>query len=123
MRYGEMEIEAVPPHVRSHVANPIGVAMQSMTGNTSKDNPVVPVETEPFHIRRKRELLCDLKFYDGGLASLHDAIGEARRESGLTIQTYLPTSAMGPRMRALMSGLNELSKWHSAALAELAPLP
>lgn len=90
-----------------------------MTGKTSNSSEV---HAEPWHITKKRELLADLKLWDDALASLLDAIGKARRESGLTIQLYSATSAMGPRMQALQAGLVQLSKWHSATLAALAAL-
>lgn len=119
MRYGEMEIEVVPPHVRSHAGNR---SCLPMTGKHSNNNPVVPTETAPWSVVKKRQLESDLRLWDGGLASLLDAIGEARRENGLTIQMYAPTSAMGPRMQALQAGLVQLSKWHSGTLAALAAL-
>ena len=83
---------------------------------------LVPLEVESFEQRRKRELLGDLRLYDGGLASLLEEIGEARRECGLGFYLHMPTSMKSPRMQALQSGLIQLGQWRNAVLSELATL-
>lgn len=77
---------------------------------------------EPFERRRKRELLAEIKRLDAALASLHGDIGEERRKSGLSVNSAMPTSLRSPKMQALMLGLTELSRMHSAALEEYATL-
>lgn len=78
--------------------------------------------TEPWQVTKKRELESDRKLYDDAIKSLTEAIGEERRASGLAINTWMPTSAMAPRMRLLQLGLIQLSRWHSNTLAALAAL-
>lgn len=91
-----------------------------MTGKTS-NNSELP--TEPFEVRRRRELLADLKLYDDGLASLTDEIRKERTESGgYFIQAELSTNTISLKLRVLLSGLNQLSRWHSEALAEFSRL-
>ena len=115
MRYGEM---TNCPCLRSQRANR---SCLPMTGH-SNNAPVVHTETEPFEIRRRRELLADLKLWDAGISSLTDSIRAARMESGYYVQTALSTGAMSLRLRTLLSGLNQLSRWHSDTLAALAQL-
>jgi hypothetical protein len=83
---------------------------------------VAPEVVERFEVRRKRELLADLKLWDETLASLTEDLGEERRGAGLAFYMEMPTSMKSPRMQALQAGLVQLSKWHSDTLAELAPL-
>jgi hypothetical protein len=83
---------------------------------------LVPLETESFEVRRRRELLADLKLWDAALDSLIADLGEQRRKSGLAFFVELPTSIKAPRMCALQNGLTELAKWRNQTLTELAPL-
>jgi hypothetical protein len=83
---------------------------------------IVPLQTEPFEVRRKRELLCDLKLWDDTLASLTADLGEERRKSGLAFYVGMPTSMKSPRMQALLAGVCELSQWRNRVLAEYAAL-
>lgn len=119
MRYGEMEkIEVVSPH------RPVTIwerSMPSMTGHP-KNSPVIPAQEEPFEIIRKRELLFDLTFYDGGIIALTDTICASRMEHGYYVQSGLSTSVVTLKLRTLLRAMAELSRLHSATLAALAAL-
>ncbi len=84
------------------------------------NNEVVPLED--FAVRRRGELLADLKLWDAALRSLTDDLRDERMRSGLAFYQGMPTSLKGPRMLALQAGLIQLSRWHSEALAEHASL-
>jgi hypothetical protein len=83
---------------------------------------LVPLETESFESKRRRELLADLKLWDAALASLTVDLGEERRKSGLAFYVEVPTSMKSPRMQALLSGVCELTRWRNNVLAEYAAL-
>ena len=91
-----------------------------MFGRVKTEIPAAPVE--PFEVRRRVGLLQDLKFYDGGIASITSDLRDERTKSGLTFYQEMPTSLKGPRMLALQAGLIQLSCWHSEALREYASL-
>ena len=78
--------------------------------------------SEPFEVKRRRELLADLNLYDAALDSITKDLGEERRKSGLSFFEEMPTSLRGPRMLALQAGLNQLSRWHSETLRQYAEL-
>jgi hypothetical protein len=77
---------------------------------------------ERYEVRRKHELLADLKLWDAALDSIITDLGEERRKSGLSFYAEMPTSMKSPRMLALQAGCNELSRWRNAALQEHAQL-
>ncbi len=80
------------------------------------------IEEPSFEVRRRRELILDLKLWDSSIASITADLGEERRKSGLCLFEEMPTSLKGPRMLALQAGLIQLSRWHSEALREYAAL-
>lgn len=83
---------------------------------------VIPQIEEPWHLRRKRELVTNLRLYDAALESLLADIGEERRNCGLGFYLHMPTTMKSPKMQALQSGLIQLGQWRNQTLAELAPL-
>ncbi len=83
---------------------------------------VIQEASEPFEVKRRRELLVEINHLDLALASIHGDIGEERRRCGLSSFVELPTSLKSPRMQALQLGLIQLSNWHSQALKEHANL-
>ena len=83
---------------------------------------LIPLETESYEAKRKRELFADLKLWDAALDSLVGELRDERTASGLTFYQEMPTSLKSPRMLALQAGLNQLARWHSDALKEYANL-
>jgi hypothetical protein len=82
----------------------------------------IPQEVVPFEVKKRRELLQDLKLWDGGIASITRDLGEERTKCGLSLFAEMPTSLKSPRMQALQAGINALSHWHSETLREYASL-
>jgi hypothetical protein len=83
---------------------------------------VVPAAIEPFEIRRKRELLGEIKLLDAAMASLLDDLREARMESGLTWLQELTSPMKSPKFFALELGRNDLVNQRNAVLREYAAL-
>ena len=74
-----------------------------------------------FEQRRKRELRKEIDDLWSAITSVQADIGEERRCRGLSVEAGT-LSFRSPKMAALQLALNELSRLHSAALAEHANL-
>ncbi len=81
----------------------------------------VEKSTEPWEVRRKRELRKEIDDLWSAITSVHADMGEERRCRGLSVEAGM-LSFRSLKMEALQLGLNELSRLHSAALAEHANL-
>lgn len=93
-----------------------------MTGKNSQNNPTVAEVEERFEIRRRRELLCDLRLWDATVDSLNADLRDERMKAGLSVYANMATIMRSPRLLALLAGMCTLSRWRNETLAELAPL-
>jgi hypothetical protein len=82
---------------------------------------LIPIETEPWEVKRKRVLRKEIDDLWSAIISVQADIGQEKMRSGLCAEAGMPTPR-SPKMDALHLGLNELSRLHSAALAEHANL-
>jgi hypothetical protein len=84
---------------------------------------LIPLETEDFAVRRKRELLSDLRLLDAAIASLLDDVRSTRMEAGgLASYQELPSPMISAKMAALELGRSELINQRNVVLQELASL-
>src|SRR5260370_33464738 len=97
-----------------------GEGKPQMRFGPGRKTKAIEESVEPWEVRRKRELLVEIKNLDLALASITRDLGEERRKSGLGFYAEMPTSMKSPRRLALQLGLNELPRLHSATLTVLA---
>ena len=83
---------------------------------------LVPLEVEDFAVRRKRQLLAEIKNLDSAMASLVDDVRATRMEAGLATYQDLPSPMMSARAVALELGRSELTNQRNVVLRELASL-
>ena len=83
---------------------------------------LIPLETEPYEAKRKRELSLELKNLDLAMASLLDDVRSTRMEAGLVSYQELASPMMSARVAALELGRSELIRQRNVVLRELASL-
>jgi len=101
---------------------PIAIFFARREGKTVFDHFTTLEIAEPsFEQRRRHELRKEIDDLWSAITSVQADIGEERRCRGLSVEAGM-LSFRSPKMAALQLGLNELSRLHSAALAEHANL-
>ena len=83
---------------------------------------LIPIETESYETKRRRELLSELERLDVAMASLRDDLRAAKMRAGFAWYAEMPSPMKSPQILALELGCNELGRWRNAALQEHAQL-
>jgi hypothetical protein len=103
-----------------------GLAGRGWSRSSLLDSPIANFSAqgviESFAVRRKRELLSELKHLDLAMASLLDDLRVARMEAGLVSYQELPTPMKSAKMAALELGRSELIEQRNIVLREHANL-